>query len=187
MKRAIGNLRRACELLEKAAAVYAAVYRGRAGDHRKLDLLEGFAGAAQISKACRDIGLRAMEPADSIYGWYLDTHQDSSAWNDSIEVGHPLVIVVGFPCTDCCVFNKNVNYRLRHEELQERRRQGQNMLKDISSLHRQADAGRDFLFENPPTSDIWGTAEVLSLTQRADVNTTIGHLCQYSEPDADEN
>lgn len=184
MKRTVGNIRRNRELLEKELAVYTATYEKQATDHRKFDVLEGFAGGARITEAWRNLGLRAMAPPDSIYGWYLDTADGMRSWNTAIDTGCPLAIVVGFPCS--CVFNRNVNYRNRREELEDKRKENQHMLKNvITSLHRQADAGRFFLFENPLTGGICPSAEVAGRIQRDDVSTVIGHLCQYSEPLSD--
>lgn len=81
----------------------------------------------------------------------MDTADGMKAWNSAVDSGRPLVIAVGFLCTDYCVFNRNVHYRNRREEQQSRRSGNRPMLKNIiDSLHRQADAGRVFLFENPP-------------------------------------
>jgi len=121
LKNAAGRLRRAREALEVEVDCYdeAAKYLkpGQRSDlflgfrpsDETADLFEGFAGHASLTMMSPEYGLRALQPADSIYGWYLDQKDGMTLWNNTIEKWKPLLVVTGFPCTDYCIFNRNIN------------------------------------------------------------------------------
>lgn len=89
MKRTMGDMKKARELLEKELPLYAATYCKPAADRNKFDVLAGFAGKANITLECRALGLKVMEPADAANGWYLDTAEVIAAWNKAIQNGRP--------------------------------------------------------------------------------------------------
>ena len=190
LKQRAGELRRAREVLEVELRTYEAAHQlerpGHRNDilavraHEPADVFEGFAGEANISKLAPKYQLNALAPADSIYGWHLETDAGIKAWNQTLKQQQPLLTAVGFPCTDFCILNVNVNYRDRPEELAARQAAIRPMLINIvDSLMEVHRRGRFFLLENPPTSQLWKEPSVERLANLPGVITGIGHMCQY--------
>ena len=172
-----GNLRRAREALEVELAVYATEH-AKEKPGQRVDILEGFAGKAEISKQAGKFGLVAYPPAELETGWDLNSSEGMALWLKVQREHQPLVTILGFPCTAWCAYNWNVNHRGRERELEERQGALRWMLQGIvASLHNAADAGRYFMFENPPSSGIWRESAVRGLAQRRDACTAIGHQC----------
>ena len=114
LKREVGELSRARQALVAEHACYQkladrhARHPGlRANEH--FDLLEGFAGAANPSRMAPTYGLRAMRPADIDDGWDLASSAGRELWKEAVTKGQPTLIVIGFPCTNWCIFNESFN------------------------------------------------------------------------------
>ena len=64
-----------------------------------IDLLEGYAGQANISKSADAHGLRAAEPVDKLYNYDLCTKIGATKWRDMVFKHKPLLIVIACPST----------------------------------------------------------------------------------------
>ena len=121
------------------------------------DLLEGFAGEANPSKMAGDYNLTAAEPAEVDLGWDLATEEGRDKWKTSVRENKPWLTILGYPCTNWCIYNKNVNFQGPRRAILDARRMSEKEIKELTAwtMREQYDGGRWFLFENPPTSDVF--------------------------------
>ena len=108
--------------------------------------------------------MTASTLADICYNWDLSTTDGARRWREMVERDRPLCVVIGFPCTNWCNFSK-INYAHRRGELEALRQRDRRMLRlMVWTMLKQHHEGRYFMFENPPTSAIWGEAELSRIT-----------------------
>ena len=159
-KRAIGNMKRINSTLMAEVEINEALINDEFVRRRDcpshVDLLEGFAGEAMTTVLAPSFGLSAVQPADTIYGWDLASEDGRRMWKQVIETRKPYLVIMGFPCTVWCLFNKNMNYSNRGKLLESLRDAERPLLKLVAwTARKQAEGGRYFLIEQPPTSDAW--------------------------------
>ena len=146
-----------------------------------VDLAEAFAGKARITREARARGLTAFDPADIIYNWDLSSTKGAQEWKEMITREKPLVIIIGFSCTNWTSWSR-INYAHRPIELEEKRARDRKMLElMVWSMRQQAAGGRYFLFENPPTSDVWKDEAFQSVNVIPNLRWTICDACAYGK------
>ena len=94
-----------------------------AKDVSKIDIMELYAGHADISFLAHQYDLKALEPFDLLYGKDMNSRKDRQSWREAQEKHRPLLVIVETECTEWIIFNENLNYRGkdRMEELYKRR------------------------------------------------------------------
>ena len=130
----------------------------------KIDLLEIFAGSANLSSRAVLHGLSSLEPIDKEINVDLSNAEGRNfVWN-VIYKFRPLLVHIAWPCTSWSVFNENLNYAWRPEEFHQLR-QEDIVLVDFGCdvMHYQNDHDRLYLGENPKKSRIWSTPSVQSV------------------------
>ena len=144
-----------------------------------MDVLEGFAGQAAITKRARQHNLIAAHPFDQLYGIDLSTPHGAQLWQQTVIKEQPLLIVIGFPCTNWCLFQR-LNYAYRQDELHRKRLVDTRMLHlMVWTMEYQHKHGRLFLFENPLTSAIWRHHLMKTVYDLDGVSTSSGDACSF--------
>ena len=177
-----GHLKHQRKIYEKEINVYKAlathstyVAEGSKADVMALDLVEVFAGKARVTDLASRYGLSASQPFDLKYGIDLKSSEGQELLRKAVIKLRPLLLLVAWPCTVWNLFNKNLNYAHRLEELEVLREDERPLVRLGAELcYEQISAGRFFLGENPVRSDLWKEDEVQSLRQHAD---TIEVIC----------
>ena len=108
-RRLAGNLNRAANVLAIEAQIYDDM--PAAVDVPKIDIMELYAGHADLTFLAHQYGLRAMEPFDLLYGKDMTLRKDKQAWRSAQKTYKPLLAVVETECTDWNIFNENLNYK----------------------------------------------------------------------------
>ena len=146
----------------------------------KVDVLETFAGSANISKRCGRFGLSAAQPIDFTTGWDLNKPADQLQLEQLIGKLKPLVLIEGIDCRDWTILQDNCNYVKRKILLLMRRAKARKLLKKICQWCRQQhQEGRLFVIENLITSRLWQEADIQSLLKLDGVMTTTCHSGAY--------
>ena len=78
-----------------------------AKDIPKFDIMELFAGEAEITQLAHRYGLRACQPFDILYGLDLKKPETKRTWREAQDK---------FKCTHCNIMNENLNYTSRGRE-----------------------------------------------------------------------
>ena len=122
----------------------------------KVDILETFAGQANISRRAPSFGMKAAYPVDYNTGFDLAVEQDQQSVTDMLDRFRPLFLIQAVDCKDWCLLQDNVNYIRRKILLLMRRRKARKIVnKVIDWCVVQMQHGRYFLIENPMTSRLW--------------------------------
>ena len=97
----------------------------------KVDILETFAGQANISRRSGQFGLSAAAPIDYATGWDLQktAHQQEVEWQ--LDQLKPLILIQGIDCRDWCILQDNTNYVRRKILLLMRRAKARRLLKKV--------------------------------------------------------
>eukprot|EP00913_Durusdinium_trenchii_P014636 g13734.t2 len=80
-------------------------------DVPKIDVMELYAGHADLTFLAHQYGLQAMEPFDLLYGKDMTLRKDKQAWKSAQRTYKPLLAVFETECTDWNIFNENLNYK----------------------------------------------------------------------------
>ena len=146
----------------------------------RIDILETFAGQANITKRSHEFNLKAMRPIDYATGYDLNTTQHQQKVDFLIDTYEPLFLIQGIDCCDWCLLQDNVNYIRRKIALLMRRAKARKMLrKAVRWCVRQLEAGRFFLIENPTTSRLWLEPCIQKLLALPGVGQTVCHAGAY--------
>ena len=148
----------------------------------KIDIVELYAGQAEISHLAHRYGLRACQPFDILYGMDMKQPSTQKTWRDAQESFNPLLVVVEIECTHWNTFNENLNYagKDRMDELEALRDDDRPLVRQgVLACERQIQKGNLFLLENPQASRIWELPEVQRLSMRDDVFLVCGHAGAY--------
>ena len=122
----------------------------------KVDILETFAGQANISRRATSFGMKAAFPIDYNTGFDLAVEQDQDAVDKMLQRFKPLVLIQALDCKDWCLLQDNVNYVRRKILLLMRRRKARKIARKVVDwCFQQMEKGRYFLIENPLTSRLW--------------------------------
>jgi len=152
-----------------------------------VDLAEAFAGRALITKLAHEYKLSAFEPAEKELGWDLSTAQGKASWQHMIVSEKPVVVVIGFCCTLWTSFT-NLNWSHRQHELKCLRDIDRSMLRlMVWTMKAQHASGRYFLFENPPSSQLWSEPMLQEIYDLPNVMLGVGHACAYEKCNLEGN
>ncbi|CAK9085324.1 Pentatricopeptide repeat-containing protein [Durusdinium trenchii] len=146
----------------------------------KVDILETFAGTANITWRCPKYHLTAAHPMDYNTGWDLSKPAHQLQVEQALDELTPFILIQGIDCKDWCLLQDNTNYVRRKILLLMRRAKARKMLKAVCKwCHRQAAAGRYFLLENPLTSRIWNEKDIQDLLKLPNVEFAACHAGAY--------
>ena len=147
------------------------------------DLLETFAGQANITRRAKTFGLKAIEPVDySDYstGFDLSLIPDQQRVSSMIDRFKPLILIQGVDCKDWTLLQDNVNYLHRHIQLLKRRARARKILVQVAEwCVKQSQQGRYWLIENPLTSRLWQEPYILRLRDLPGTEEAICHAGAY--------
>ncbi|CAK8991146.1 Integrase catalytic domain-containing protein [Durusdinium trenchii] len=76
----------------------------------RVDVLETFAGAANITRRCQKFHLSAASPIDFNTGWDLRKAADQDQVDGILDEMRPLILIQGIDCKDWCLLQDNCNY-----------------------------------------------------------------------------
>ena len=148
--------------------------------HARMDILETFAGEANISSRAPSFGLRAMQPVDFSTGFDLANPSDQQQVDSMLTDKRPWFLVQGIDCKDWCLLQDNTNYIRRKIILLARRRKARKVLNKAADwCLRQYHDGRYFLIENPLTSRLWLESSVQTLMKLPGVYDVTCHAGAY--------
>ena len=82
----------------------------------QVDVLEVFAGVAEISARAPDFGLKSLTPIDYSTGYDLYKQDDADMVTTGISRFRPLYVIMGVDCKDWCLLQDNTNY-IRRKKL----------------------------------------------------------------------
>ena len=168
----LGKLRKARHALETEADTYEALAANHRSFRNKVDILETFAGNANISKSAVNFGLTAASPLDYNTGTDLSTVEGQDQCTRIRRGLRPLFLIQGIHCTPWLIMQENMNYNYRMEELEAIREQERPTLEQsMKWCCDQHDDGNYYLIENPEPSRIWSEESVLNM-----LNYTNGHI-----------
>ncbi|CAE8672696.1 unnamed protein product, partial [Polarella glacialis] len=190
-KRLTGQLRQLHSALEVETKVYARQlsYEQYLAQRSPayIDLMDMFTGRSQAPGRAYLFGLNAVEPGEISRpedelggGWNLNSKSGARTWLNAVDRFKPLLTIVAYPCTLRCIFNRNINYKGREEELEAlKSTEDVKYWTALHTIHKQLAGGRFFLLENPPGSDLWNEQPVREILAISDVGTGIGELGEY--------
>eukprot|EP00435_Cladocopium_sp_Y103_P039269 s577_g10.t1 len=146
----------------------------------KVDLLETFAGAANISKHATIWGLKSLTPIDYNTGYDLSKKQTRNDVHFQIQRHRPLLLLQAIDCRPWTLLQDNVNYLHRPDELEAWRESVRPMLNDVVKwCEQQDDEGRFWIIENPEKSRIWKEPAMQRLLARQSSNMVTCHAGAY--------
>ena len=76
----------------------------------RVDVLETFVGAANITRRCQKFHLSAASPIDFNTGWDLRKAADQDQVDGILDEMRPLILIQGIDCKDWCLLQDNCNY-----------------------------------------------------------------------------
>ena len=162
-KRLVGEVKKATKALWPEVLVVNDIPSEKNKPHY-VDVFELFAGSAKATLFAKKYGLNALEPYELADVKDLCDKKVESFVLDALRRMRPLLLLIGFPCTEFCIMNENCNYALRPEELELRRALMRPALKWVCKLcQEQAASGRYYILENPLRSRLWQEACVKEL------------------------
>ena len=103
-----GQLERSSQVLEAELQAYEKL--PPATNSSKIDIMELYAGHADISFLAHQYDLKALEPYDLIYGHDMNKDKYKRSWRQAQNWFSPLLVVVETECTFWNIFNENLNY-----------------------------------------------------------------------------
>ena len=163
-KRLSGNINKAANIYEKEVGIYKQLPTATSRPPPTVDILELFAGEAKPSLMAPTCDLNACQPFDLVYGQDLKLPENQKVVLRALRRLRPWVLIVGDPCTDYNLFNENLNYSHRPEELQAKRDADQPLREFVMEVClEQWDEGRLFVVENSSGSRLWCQTEFQKL------------------------
>ena len=163
-----GHLRSTAKIYNFETKTYEALltYAEKMATGPKIDLLEVFAGSANLTFRAPKFNLNALEPMDKTINVDLKTAEGRKFLWQVVKKFKPLLIHVAWPCRFWSLFNENMNYSHRLDELEELRND-ERILVDLGSdlMHHQHQQGRLYLGENVQRSRIWVQPSVESVAE----------------------
>ena len=145
------------------------------------DVLEIFAGSAEVSLQFARRGWNTLEPCDLIYGSDLRDPEERQRIKGIVQEQRPRLVIVAFPCrfwTRLTATNFRTTQAKRR--LQRLRQQEQPFLDFCEEVFQeQWKRGDDALGENPLGSDAFKTASLQRILNHPEVYTCEGHGCRY--------
>ena len=168
-----GQLERSSQVLEAELQAYDKL--PAAINLPKIDIMELYAGHADISFLAHQYDLKALEPYDLMYGHDMTKDKYKRSWRQAQKQFSPLLVVVETECTHWNIFNENLNYagKGRLHELEALREDQLPLVREgVQSCLRQIADGNFFLYENPEKSRIWDLPEKFKSWPHAMMSTS---------------
>lgn len=144
----------------------------------KNDVVEVFAGMANITAEALSRQLRAIQPIDAVHGIRLDVKEDFKKLTQLLVDRCPFLVVWEIRC-DPCSNIQHLNYTA--EELASIRESQYESIKgtcdSISFL--KTHYGVHFLLENPWGTPFWKHPEIVKLMNLENVKLAKGSMCNF--------
>ena len=138
-------------------------------DGSLVDLLEVYAGTANVTSRASYFGLRTLQPVDLNNGFDLTRPEDQATVMRAVRSLRPLLLLVAWPCTVWSVMNENCNYSHRLDDLEKLREEQRVLVRfGVELCREQLKHGRLFLGENVLRSRLWQEPEVRALLDEPD-------------------
>ena len=117
------------------------------------DIIEFFGGKGGVTKVAVRRKLKCGEVVDLVYGFDLSRAKERTRWTNYVKHEKPRVVIMGPPCTH---FGPLSNINKRYASFQDGYEVSV-VLADFAAqlAHLQLSAWRDFIAENPQSSNIW--------------------------------
>ena len=148
-----GRLRNMSKIYDNETKVYDSLmyHAKRETKGSRVDLLEVFAGSANVTIRAWKHGLSALEPIDHQYNLDLGKAEDQKMLWQAVHKFRPLQILVAWPRTRWSQFNENLNYADRLEELEQLRDEIDRPLVKLGTdlMHFQHQSGKLFFGRKP--------------------------------------
>ena len=177
-----GHLKSMLKLYDKECQIYKtlATHADHVKSGSKIDVMEVFANRARVSELAPKFGLSASQPIDEEFGFDLLTEQGQQDLWSAIHRLKPLLVIVAWPCTEWCIFNQNMNYSGRLDELEDKREEQRPLVRlGVKICEHQRDEGRLYLGENPLRSALWKEPEVQELAEHVENYSPWCHAGAY--------
>ena len=145
------------------------------------DVLEVFAGRAQVTQSFAKWGWHAARPVDVKWGddlYQADQRAELLAW---IDQHRPRLVIVSYPCKHWSILT-NMQYRTPQEKrrLQKLRQKDGVLLEFVEQVFaRQLDRGDDALAENPVSSRFFTTHQMKRVLCHPQVYSAVSHGCRH--------
>lgn len=178
-KRLSGNCRQVKEALQCEARVYEAhVKKGRTMRRFKNDVVEVFAGMANITAEALGRQLRAIQPIDAVHGIRLDVKEDFKKLTQLLVDRCPFLVIWEIRC-DPWSNIQHLNYTA--EELASIRESQYESIKGMcdSISFLKTHYGVHFLLENPWGTPFWKHPEIVKLMNLENVKLAKGSMCNF--------
>ena len=177
-KRLSGNARS----LQQVWKVENQIYEGRVGQARlmrnhRYDIVEIYAGMANVTAEALERGLRALQPVDAVHGIRLDTKTDHQRLRQMLKTHRPFLILWEIRCDPWSNIN-HLNYTL--EELEVIRAEQKLSLHEMRlTIEELQPLGCHFLLENPWGTPFWQQDDIQKILQLPGVQLKKGSMCQF--------
>ena len=189
----LGHLKSQRKIYEKEVEIYKSltshakdVKAGSKTDVMTIDLMEVFAGKARLTDLAEKFGLSATQPFDLLYDIDLKSPEGIKLVKKAVRTLKPLLLVIAWPCTVWNLFNRNLNYAHRLEELESLREKDRPLVElGADMCYEQIAGGRYFLGENPVRSDLWKEPSISQLREHADTIETVCDAGAYGAESQD--
>ena len=131
----------------------------------RVDLLETFAGTANVSKLAFKWGFKTLMPVDYNTGFDLADKTCQKQIQGAIDLHRPLLLLNEIDCRPWTLLQDNIN---RPDQLAALRAKVRPMFEKIVKWCEQQDReGRFWLIENPEQSRLWDEPSLRRLLQRS--------------------
>ena len=174
---ALGSMANECIVEPGMDFLSHAVHGSDHGSKDQPELLEIFAGSANLSGAFAAARCGVMRPVDIVYGDDLRQENARQDLYHKIKKEKPKLVWLAPPCTAWCGFSR-LNFS--KQELRRRRRKEKvfiELMDEIMLL--QLAGGRDVIVENPLTSDLWRDPIMARWCSDRSMSFFRTDLCQY--------
>ena len=181
-----GHLRRAKKVYEAEKKTYESIPPHVQVCNSKIDLFEIFSGAGRLTDMASKYQLNALQPIDLREGIDLKTKEGRDLVWHAVTRHRPLLVHIAWPCTLWSVFNENMNYSWRPDELEALRADERELLRWTADICRfQVQQGRLFLGENVQKSRIWQEPDMEEIAALPDVGISVCDAGAYGAETSD--
>ena len=183
-----GHLRNASKIYEQEVDAYNNLisYAETVTDGPKIDLIEIFAGSANLTFRAPRHGLSALEPIDKTINVDLLTEEGRTFVWQAIIKFKPLLVHVAWPCRFWSLFNENLNYSHRMDELNRLREEERPLVEFGARVMIHQDLqNRLYLGENPLKSRIWEEPGVREVADSPNALTPVCDAGAYGAEDSE--
>ena len=177
-KRLAGNCKQLSQLLVTEAQVYQdRTQRSRILRRHSFDLVEIYAGMANISAEALSQGLRVLQPVDLVHGLKLETRKDHEMLREILKDRKPFLVVWEIRCDPW----SNIQHLNYTEDQLETIRSSQKLAIEemCKTIKEMRPLGCRFLLENPWGTPFWQQEDIQQLLQLEHVQLVCGSMCNF--------